>query len=594
MGLEDAEVHLVENYSDVEEFYTWLGQRRPVLAFDTETAGLEWWHMPLRMVQFGDAKDGWAIPWDWWAGVAREVFRTYSGPMTAHNATFDIRFSERHGLDLPGYIDDTYTMAHVIDPNRPLGLKPRSVADIDPMADFGQKALRDGMRKNGWDWGTVPTDFTPYWVYSALDPIETARLWELYSPQVEPYRDLYEREIIVDRTMSDASVVGMRIDLDYANAEKGRLWADVEDLKARVQAEWGCTASATRSIAEKLVEDGVPLTERTATGQIKLTKDILESLEGKHPLADQVLQFRHSLKFVQTYFESTLKRMDGDIIHCEIRSLGARTGRMSVANPALQQIPSKDTSVRRMFIPRDGHVLMSIDFSNIEVRVLAHLCRDETMMRAFLEGKDVHLEMAKAMYGENAGPKERKKSKSGTLGEIYGVGVKKFATQQGMSEAEARAFKAFYADRFPGVGEFTRYVTDLARQRLAEEGTAYVQIPGGRKHALTHQEAAVWEKFYMLVNYVCQGTAAELLKEKIVALRDAGLAEYIRLPVHDELLFEVPVEDVWRVGNAALEVMEDRSLEKWSVPITCDLEVYPESWAQSVSGALSLSDYAPK
>ncbi len=594
MGLEDAEVHLVETHDDVEDFFRWLSGRRPVLAFDTETAGLEWWHMPLRMCQFGDALNGWAIPWAWWAGVAREVFAKYDGPMTAHNAPFDIRFLERAGITLPGFIHDTYAMAHVLDPNRPLGLKARSVADIDPMADFGQKALHDGMRKNGWDWGTVPENFSPYWVYSALDPIETARLWELYHPQLGELEPLYEREVIVDRMMSDASVTGVRIDVDYATSERYRLLTEVADLKRQIETKWGCSPTAVRAVAERLVADGIRLEERTATGQIKLTKTILEGLEGKHPLADQVLQYRHSLKFVRAYIEAVLDRLDGDVVHCEVRNLGARTGRMSVANPALQQIPSKDTTVRRMFVPREGNVLMSIDFSNIEVRVLAHLCRDETMMRAFLDDKDVHMEMARVMYGEDAGPKERKRSKSGTLGKIYGIGYKKFAQQQGVSEAEAQSFLQFYDGKFPGVVEFTKYVTDLARLRQEEEGTAYVQLPGGRKHMLTRQEAVEWQKFYTLVNYVCQGTAAELLKKKILALRDAGLAEYIRLPVHDEILFEVPEDAVYDIGSRALAVMEDRSLTEWSVPITCDLEVYPESWAQSVSGALSLSYYAPK
>jgi DNA polymerase-1 len=591
-------MHLVETHEDVEEFFRWLGERRPILGFDTETGGLEWWHMRLRTVQFGDAMRGWTIPWEWWAGVPREVFRTYQGPMVAHNATFDIRFLERHGLQLPRFIDDTFTMAHVLDPNRPLGLKELSKKFIDPMADAGQKALREGMKKNGWTWDTVPVDFLPYWVYSALDPIETARLWELFSPQIDAagpaIRELYEREIVVDRMMSDASVPGVRIDEEYARQERARLWDDVVRLRAEVEEEWGMSPSADVKVAERLVADGMPLTERTATGRVKLDAAALEGLEGKHPLADQVLQFRRASKFVAAYFDGVLKRLDGDRVHCEIRTLGARTGRMSVAQPALQQIPSHDTSVRRMFIPGEGNVLMSIDFSNIEVRILAHLCRDETMMNAFLADADVHMEMARAMYGPDAGKAERKHSKSGTLGKIYGIGTKKFAKQQGVTVEEAEKFMAFYDEKFPGVTDFVRAVEYTARHRLKEEGTAYVQVDGGRKHQLTYREAAEWEKFYTLVNYICQGTAAELLKEKIVALRDAGLAEYIRLPVHDEILFEVPVEKVYEVGSLALEVMEDRSLTKWAVPITCDLEIYDESWAQSVEGARSLSEYAPK
>lgn len=589
--LRDARVRLVETHQDVEEMFRWLGERRPVLAFDTETGGLEWWHMRLRTVQFGDARMGWVIPWEWWAGAAREVFKTYDGQMVAHNATFDIRFLERHGVELPGFIHDTYTMAHVVDPNRPLGLKPMSCRYIDPQADAMQKALKDGMRKQGWTWDTVPVEWVPYWAYSGLDPIETALLWELLDPQVEPWRDLYETEVRVDRMMSDASVSGMLIDRPYAERTRDQLKIHADGLREAVVRDYGVSPTAVGQVAKRLIADGVKLTERTKTGQVKLDQTILESLEGVHPLADSVLQIRGADKFRRAYFEGVLNRLDkDDVIHCEVRTLGARTGRMSVASPALQQIPSHDTSVRRMFVPREGHVLLSIDFSNIEPRVLSHLAGDETMKQAFHSGQDVHMAMARKMYGPDAGPKERKQSKSGTLGELYGIGVAKFAKQQGISEEEARAFKEFYAETFPNITRFKEYVEYVARERLRTEGVAYVEIPGGRRHQLTRQEAVEWQAYYKLVNYITQGTAAELLKSRIVDLQDADLAQYIRLPVHDELLLEVPLEDAVAVGEAALGVMEDRTLTKLSVPITCDLEVYTESWAQSVSGALTLDD----
>lgn len=910
--LSQAELHLVETHHDVEAFFRWLGERRPVLGMDTESEGLEYWHMDVRTVQFGDPAHGWTLPLEWWAGAVREVFNTYEGPMTGHNAPFDIRFLERAGYKLPPFIHDTYVMAHLLDPNRPLGQKPLAKKFLDPRADLLQKALHDGMRKQKWTWATVPVDWAPYWAYSALDPVEAALLFELMDPQMDEMRDQYEREIRVDRMMSDASVTGLLIDREYAQEEMDRLWREVKGIGARCKEEFGVTPTNLAAVADRLVADGVRLTERTATGKIKMTKDIMDSLEGQHPLVDLVQEYRHMLKFHKAYFGSTLDRLDeNDVIHCEVRTLGARTGRMSVAKPALQQIPSKDVSVRRMFVTRPGNAFISIDFSNIEPRVLAHLCADPTMVDALLAGKDLHLEMAKKMYGEGAGDAERKKSKSGcvptdypiltqrgwlshedvrvgdltpglntatgqtewttirevvvypdaevvalehsrrqlavctpdhrwvtrrrrtdvplrlehlhdiprdaslvlaapglapvgecrvsaaeagllawlhtdghvewspctsgrtaqaggskrgvkatvsqqrrrgvahirtleqegllrfshrtpsgcgvwaaapahirdlwersgladggtlealvltlpeagvtefveaceaadgftdpqratfthrdsdilrayllaawrlgrwarvsphaesftatakrpgfsmqtvrrtpagrsdvwcvrtalgswttrppgvsgpmltgnTLGEIYGIGVAKFAKQQKLTERQAEEFKAFYAETFPNVMDFKEYVTAVAQQRLRDEGVAYVQLPGGRKHQLTHQEAVEWRKFYVLVNYICQGTAAEILKDRIVLLQDAGLSQYIRLPVHDELLLEVPHDLVADVARAARDIMEDRTLTTWSVPITCDVEIYPESWAQCISGKLSIEEW---
>lgn len=578
--LRNVSLNLVESFQDVQDFFTWLSERRPVLGCDTETTGLAWWtpHF-LRMVQFGDAHTGWAIPWHLWAGVAVEALEKYKGRIVAHNAPFDAHTLSRAGCRIRRHLwDDTKVMHHLLDPPASHALKSVSTSLISPRAAAGERLLKEGMAKNNWDWATVPHTFEPYWLYSALDPVLAARMFETMESDVLN-TELYDLELSAQWAMVDAEERGMRVDVEYADATRKALLDVFYELGDKGKDEWGVHLGSTAQVTERLIADGVPLIKKTKTGNWSLDKEVLSGLEGKHPLADMVIAYKRSYKFATSYFQAVLNRLDGDIVHASINTLGARTGRMSVSNPPLQQLPSNDKQVRRMFIPRPGHAFLSVDQSNIEVRLLAHFSQEPTMLDAFRRGEDIHMAMARAMYGPDATEAHRKKSKSGTLGRQYGIGVRKFAVQQGMTEDASRSFLNFYDETFPGVPDFIRHVEDTARERYRSENVAYITTPAGRRQTLRPQEAADGA-FYKLVNYLCQGHAADILKLSIARLYQAGLAEHLVMPVHDELLWDAPKEDVLDLRHEVQEVMDD--MDGYSVPITTDAEVYLESWADSV------------
>ncbi len=569
-ALNQCRFRLVENLDDAFELKRWLGERRPVLGFDTETGGLEWWRQPLRLVQLGDAHTGWAIPFADWGGLVKEIFREYEGELAAHNAVFDLHFLERHGVRVARErVHDTSVMAHIDKSHRPRALKDLAVKLVDKHAALGQDALAQGMAQNGWTWGTVPVDFAPYWVYGALDPIITARLWERWMPSMQTtYRDVYDLEMATAFVIADMETRGFRVDLDYTREKAEQLDIYADQLYVWTEQEWGIKPGSNDAVAGRLLRDGIELVKLTDKGKWSVDDEVLTGIGDRHPLAATVQSYRQARKFSKTFFHKILAVADGDIVHASINPLGARTARMSVSNPPLQQLPSDSPLVRDCFIARDGNLLGLIDFDQIEVRLLAHFGNELDMIQAIEDGVDLHWFSARKMYGPDATKAQRKLSKSGTFGKIYGIGVEKFAAQQGVSLAEAQLFLAMYDQTFPAVPQFIRDVETVARQRLQTEKEAYVTTPVGRRHSLAPRD----DGFYKLVNYLIQGTAADVLKQKLVACDAAGLGQYLVLPVHDELIFDAPEEDMPEVIKTALDVMQD--FTSFKVPLTAGASVH--------------------
>lgn len=595
-SLDRVQLNLVETLDEANEFMRWLGERRPVLGFDTETTGLEWWYDRLRLVQFGDAETGWAIPYGDWRGLIHEALDKYDRPLVAHNLPFDAKFCIRNGLPIKRELwHDTLPMTHLMDPPGRHDLKGVTTAVIDPNAHAGQAALDYGMQQNGWNWATVPINYSPYWKYSALDPVLAARLFEHYWPDISSMFPVpYELEIASIWDHVDAAMRGLRVDIAYAREEQQRLREQADQIRENVDRLYGLRISSNEQVTARLIEDGIKLTDQTPSGKWKLDKDILESLRGEHPIVDEMIRYKQSLKFATAYYGGVIDRStteDGiDIIHADINTLGARTSRMSVSKPALQQIPSKDPRPRRMFIPRPKRVQLSGDLSNIEPRIMAHYSQEPTMMQAFIDGVDVHTLMARHMYPAETSPfpddksmednPYRKKSKSGSLGKMYGIGIDKFSKQQGVSPEEAAAFMRYYDETFPAIPRFISDVELLAEERYQNEGLAYITSPDGRRHPLTAEEAR-WGRYYALVNFVIQGYAAALLKRAITRFTATEFGEFYVLPVHDELILDVPEEIAEEAGEVLRECLITCDDGELSVPLAADIAIYKESWAES-------------
>lgn len=580
-ALEDVELHLVDSFAEAERFMRWLGERRDVLAIDTETGGLEWWREPLRLVTIGDARDGWAIGWEDWAGLVKDAIQRYDdGPLVMHNMKFDTHFLEVNGVQVPrGRLEDTMLMAHLLDSTQSVALKSLSARLIDPRAGGNQQVLKEAMRQQGWTWATIPVDFETYWLYGALDAVLTARLYEQMKPQVDAsFRGIYELELASTMVLTNMERRGLRIDREYVQRQLIAAEAWVEQTCAWVHQTYGVeNVNSNPQLIRALQADGAPLTQRTEKGNLKLDEDVLHSLE--HPLANAVVQIRKVAKVANSYFKNFLEMADGDVLHPSVHPVGARTGRMTVTGPALQTLP-RGPVVRDAFIPRDGSRLVLADFDQVEMRVFAHFAREQGMIEAIRSGVDLHTYVCRELYqipADQTPPREKRQiTKNANFAKVYVAGVATFARTAGIPENDARAFLATYDGRFPGVRQFHAQVQQLAQERAASEGHAYVTTPFGRRH---HADA---DKAYKLVNALIQGTCADLLKAKLVELDAAGFGDAMLLPIHDEVIFDIAAEDALEARGQIEHVMGERV--RFAVPLSVHAEVV-ERWGDAYRDA---------
>lgn len=570
--IEETEIHYVQSIEEVFSFFRWLGQSRSWLSIDCETGGLEHWKQPLRLVQIGDIDEAWVFRADRWLGVIEETIKNYEGRWVGQNLPFDIRFLDAQGgIKFPwSKANDTKIMAHLINPNRSTSLKALGSSLLSPRAKKLQGTLQAAMAAQGWSWDTVPLDFWAYHMYGGFDCILTARIAEKFWPEIESqYKAVYELELEVARICSNMEMKGTTIDLPYCE----KMFSETEKYCAALEKwclySYGVRPSETQKVAIKLVELGVDLDKTTPTGMWALDKDVLDGLD--HPLAKAVLEHRKKTKIASSYFENFLTMHDNGVLHPSINTLGARTGRMSVQNPALQTLP-RGSVVRNAFLPRSSSVWISADFDAIEMRLLAHFCQDPGMIDAINAG-DIHTEMAKLVYNDPSLDKKdlrRSTMKNANFAKAYVAGVEKFAWTAGIEYEAAKEFLDMYDERFPGVKEFQKKVDRVAKYRLQTEGSAYVKSPLGRQHTATDKD-----KIYPLVNYLIQGTAADVFKQSLIDLDNAGFGEFLLLPVHDEACFEVPVDQAKDVVPEIEAVMTQKN---WTVPLTVSAEGPFERW----------------
>lgn len=579
--LASSSFEFVNTIDQAAAFKRWLGERRDIMAVDTECGGLRVEHDRLRMVQFGDLQTGWAIPWERWGGVAEEALRGYQGQLVMHNRPFDWGFL---GHNLPmeplwSRTDDTMVEAHLVDPDRPKGLKPLAARFVDARAVSGQAALDKAMKVHGWTWDTVPVDFELYWVYAALDTVLTAHVHEHLNPIIKQrgYERAYDLELATARICAGMMRRGIGVDLEYCEHKSRELRAWAGEARLWIDAEFGITnATSNAQVIRRLTDDGIQLIKRTKSGaQYALDKEVLDGLiaANAHPLPAYIKAIRKAEKICGTYLEnfSSMIGPDGRI-RCNINTLGARTGRMSLTEPALQTLHRDDPTVREAFVPREGCVFVSCDYDQVEARLAAHFSGDLGLIAAFAGNDDFFCTIATGMFGEPIikGDRRRQITKNTIYGSIYAAGIETMARTAGLSPGEMAPIKHAFDAQYPGLHQLLDDVLMVAQQRKATEGRAYVRTPLGRE--ITVKDA----RDYALINYLIQGTAAEVLKQAMVELDAIGLGEYLVLPIHDELLLEVPREMAREVMHTVERVMSD--LTSFLVPLTSSAVLFENRW----------------
>ena len=598
--LSGVQLHLVDTAQKANDFLHWLSQRRPydALSVDTETGELPGnprtdafspWHGRLRLVQVGDGEQGWSIPWDEWKGVFYEGMDKFDGPIICHNIAFEARwFAVQSRWELPWHrAHDTMIMAHIIDPLGSGALKRLAALHVDSRAVALQETLDTELAKNGWTWGTVPIDFQPYWSYGALDCILTTRLWEMFYKQCGPdgpYSRPYELEMATRRIVTRMELNGARIDLGYSQRKFDELTTYSDSVKTWAKQTYGGTSITSNQQLVRLFESlGAQITEFTPTGQKSCTKDQLKMLmldENKEiaNLADVALKQRKADKLANTYFSNFLTESSNGIVHPSVRTLGARTSRMSITNPALQTLPKGDNVVRSAFIPKDDeHVIVTSDLDQVEFRMFASLSQDPNLIGLFnladATGSDPFTEIGREVYQDPSMQKSDKRRgliKSMVYGRLYGAGVAKQAITAGVHEFQMKNTSDAFDGRFPGMAFFQKQIEDVGMRRTRAEGQGYVYTWTGRRLPCDDN------RVYTLVNYLIQGGAAEVFKSNLVKLDQADLTELLIVPVHDEIVLNAPRKDAEEIKRIVKECMT--TTEGWAVPLTADVDGPLENW----------------
>lgn len=533
----------------------WFGERRDVLGLDSETSGLDPWEpgAKLRLIQIGDHRQGWAVPWEGWGGAVIELMNAWKGEFTLHNASFDAKWLKVHAnWQMPWErTHDTMIMAQIEAPDGPADLKTLSTRYVDPMSAAGQKELKAAMKAHGWTWATIPVDFPAYWLYSALDPVLAAHLWSHYRTDLS-FPEAYDLEMSVRRICTDMEMNGMRVDLEYSQKRFDELKAEVEKSKQWALDNWGVPIGSNPKLAAFFQDElGAKFEVFSKTsGNPSVDKNQMELfLKDENPTVREVAKFinrvRNADKMSNSYFKNFLTMHNDGVVHPSVKTMGARTGRMSVTSPALQTIPKDDSmGVRKAFLPRNpGEILISCDYSQVEMRLLAHFSGDAALQAAFKEadktGGDFFVSIGRQVYNDpNFSKKDPRRGlmKGVMYGAAYGSGIQKMADTAGVTFEEMKKVSDDIFAAYPGIKRFMQETERLGNMREESEGTGYI-VTGTGRHIPADKG-----KMYTLTNYTLQGTAAELMKKAIVRLDAAGYGKFMQMAIHDEMIFSMPPE----------------------------------------------------
>lgn len=575
----NPELRLVTNTDDVRAMLNWVSSGRRMLAVDVETEGLRPSVHRTRLVQIGDSGTGWAIPADDWFGAFREAVRLHGDRMwVGHNiAGFDWRMLRQRGITLPAHqITDTLLAARLLDNTSRAALKPLAARLIDPRAAGASDELKRVYKAEGFNWATIPVDHPAYWRYSALDTCLTHAVAERILPQIEEagFTQLLDREVLVALILSAAADRGIPVNPDHCASAIIK----VRDEQAGITAElvdFGITEpSKPRQIAAALEASGVKLTERTATGLPSTAKDVLEKLAKRGvPIAAAVVEWRRLERLVENY----LAPLSGEFLDADgrvrylVRSYGADTGRITVEQPALHQLPKQDKTMRSCINPGKGRSIVTVDFDQVEPRVMSHFIGEEAWVEAIRNGESFHKVNASAIYGPGFDAAQYQKAKNSGMALLYLGGVRKLAATAGVSEREMKELKDRFFAQFPKARRFLDRVVRTGEEREYTDGQPWVKLPSGRRVATDPGYA------YRLVACLGQGTGADILKDSLVRQHYAGMTNHLLITVHDECVYECDEDQAEDLAREAVKHMEN--YDDFRVPITASASTGP-SWGE--------------
>jgi len=520
-----------------------------------------------------------------------ELLRDPSVPKAGQNIKYDWQVLRRAGIELGGVAFDSMLASFVLDPGR------RSHA-IDALSlehlGIGMRSYTDLTGKGASQIPFAEVAVADAAAYCGADSATVLALHRIFAPQLEEMAlaPLFETvEMPLVEVLVDMEWTGIAIDQPLFERLSREMGAELARLEAAIHEAAGTTfnLNSPKQLGQVLYEQhDMPILKKTRTGP-STDADVLDQLAAMgHEIPRLILEYRELQKLRSTYVEVLPARVNATTgrIHTSFNQTGAATGRLSSSDPNLQNIPvrtPRGEEIRAGFIPGPGCLFVAADYSQIELRLMAHLSGDPAFTAAFRQGDDIHRQTAAVIFNvpvEEVTGEMRARAKTINFGTIYGQGPFALSRQLGISQEEAKEFIAQYFERFAGVRAYLDRQVELAREQ------GYVETLFGRRRYINDirdknfNVRAFAERTAQ--NTPLQGSAADLIKVAMRrihdALRDAGYATRMLLQVHDELVFEAPEGEVERVKPLVKELMEGAAT--LDVPLVVDVGV-GKNWLEA-------------
>ena len=549
-------------------------------AFDTETTALDAMRAELVGLSFAVApgrawyvpvghQEGEQLPLEPVLAAVRPLFESPAVAKYAHNANYDMTVLANHGVGFANVDFDTMIAAHLLGRSyNQLGLKDLSLNELGhemtPITDL----IGKGRKQVTFDQVDVPAAAD----YAAADADVTARLRQAFEPRLhqDGLDDLMEEtELALLPVLVTMQRHGIKMDSGVLHEMSADLYRQLQDIEAGIYQSVGheVNLDSPKQLSDLLFNElGLPKTRRTKTGY-STDANALEGLKGIHPVVDGILEYRQVSKLKSTYVDALPEMVNPQTgrVHTSYNQTGSATGRISSSDPNLQNIPIRTElgrQVRRAFVA-DGAPdwqLFSADYSQIELRVLAHMSQDPGLLEAFQRGEDIHSATASLMFEvplNEVDSEMRRIAKVLNFGVIYGLSPHGISQQTGFSREQGKEFIDTYFAKYPGISDYLERVKTQAR------ADQYVETALGRRRYLPDINSPNFNTRgaaeRMAINMPIQGTAADIMKLAMVRVQRRLDAEEMQtkmlLQVHDELVFETPNEELDSLRDLVFDEM---------------------------------------
>lgn len=561
-----------------------------VLSFDTETDGVD----PLKNDIVGISLSttpgvAYYIPIDGEKGIGREIAAEILQPLfsedslkVAHHFKFDYMILKRMGIHVEGDAFDTMVAAYLIDADQKLKMDVLAEKYLNYETIPIEDLIGSGRKQKTMD-EIDPKDIR---IYACEDADITLRLYEILSDALEN-DDLTKIAETIEfplmEVLAKMEIEGILVDRQMLEEFSEILREELLELEKTIyeKAEMEFNINSPQQLGEVLFDKmGLPPGKKTKTGQYSTAESVLKKLSADYEMPNLILEYRALKKLKSTYVDALPKLINEETgrIHTSFNQTIAATGRLTSSNPNLQNIPirtKRGREIRKAFIADDGFQLLSADYSQVELRVIASIAEDENMIEAFRNDEDIHSRTAKEIFDldsvDEVTGDQRRKAKEVNFGIPYGVSSYGLANRLGISNEEGKQMIDQYFERFPGIQEYINETKQFAKEH------EYVKTLMGRRRYIPNINSGNWNVRSFAertaINMPIQGTAADIIKQAMIDIQnfieENNLRTRMLLQVHDELIFEIPEEEAEEIPEKLRELMETAYV--LDVPLKVDM-----------------------